>query len=113
MAAPLRSVLVVGTGLMGTSLALALKRRGLVGHVAGCEPHDDSRAQAKERAVFAAIESDLTRALAAKPLAELIVLAAPPRAVREMLAEVAQGAPAGSLVLDLASTKHAIVEAAG
>lgn len=110
MPALARSALVVGTGLMGTSFALALKRRGLVGLVAGCEPHAEARAQAEDRGAFQFIEADLEKAL--RSTGEIVILAAPPRAVREMLPTVAAHGAAGRLVIDLASTKHAIVEAA-
>ena len=110
MPALFRSALVVGTGLMGTSFALALKRRGLATLIAGCEPHDEARQAAEARGAFAFIEPDLVKAL--RSTGELVILAAPPRAVLEMLLDGrAQRSRAGRLVIDLASTKRAIVVA--
>lgn len=101
-----RSALVLGTGLIGTSFGLALKRRGLATLIAGYDPSREARAAATERGAFAYVEDDLERALGT---GELIVLAAPPRAVRDLLPVVARRAGVGRLVIDLASTKAAIV----
>src|SRR5437764_740805 len=104
-----RSALVLGTGLIGTSFGLALQKRGLATLIAGHDPSPEARAAAGERGAFAYIEPDLERALGT---GDLIVLAAPPRAVRELLPVVAARCQAGRLVIDLASTKVAIVELA-
>ncbi len=101
-----RNAVVLGTGLMGTSMALALSERRLAGSVAGYDPSPEARAMAAERkGAFAYIESSLEKVLGS---GELIVLAAPPRGVRELLPDVAKRAGAGRLVIDLASTKREI-----
>jgi prephenate dehydrogenase len=104
-----RNAVVLGTGLMGTSMALALHERKIAGLIGGYDPSPEARAMASQRGCFAYVESNLDRALAT---GELVVLAAPPVGVRELLPIVARRAPAGRLVIDLASTKRAICECA-
>jgi prephenate dehydrogenase len=104
-----RNALVLGTGLIGTSFALALVKHGVATLVGGYDPNPDAREAALRCGAFAFIEDDLERALGT---GELIVLAAPPRAVRELLPVVAARCHAGRLVIDLASTKRTIVELA-
>jgi prephenate dehydrogenase len=104
-----KNAVVLGTGLMGTSMALALVERRIVGLVGGYDPSPEARAMAEERRVFAYVESDLDRVLAT---GELVVLAAPPVAVRDLLPRIAARCGAGRLVLDLASTKRLIVRTA-
>jgi len=103
-----KNALVLGTGLMGTSMALALRERKITGLVAGYDPNPESRASAIERHAFAFVEASLEKALA---VGELVIVAAPPKAVRELLPEIAKRG-AGRLVIDLASTKKAIVAVA-
>jgi prephenate dehydrogenase len=103
-----KNALVLGTGLMGTSMALALTGRKIAGLVAGYDPSPESRADASARRAFAFVESNLEKALGT---GELVIVAAPPRAVRELLPQIARRA-AGRLVMDLASTKREIVEVA-
>lgn len=101
-----RNAIVLGTGLMGTSMALALTERKIAGLVGGYDPSPEARAMAGERkGAFAFIESSLEKVLAT---GELVILAAPPRAVRELLPIVAKRAGAGRLVIDLASTKREV-----
>ncbi|HZU99621.1 MAG TPA: prephenate dehydrogenase/arogenate dehydrogenase family protein [Planctomycetota bacterium] len=109
MAPLFKNALVLGTGLMGTSLALALRERKVAGLIAGYDPSPEARAMAGERDCFAYVEADLEKALAT---GELVVLAAPPRSVRELLPHVAAKGQAGRLVIDIASTKRLIVQAA-
>ncbi|MBI3724348.1 prephenate dehydrogenase/arogenate dehydrogenase family protein [bacterium] len=104
-----RSALVLGTGLLGTSFALALAKRGLASLIAGHDPDPRARAAAEARGAFSYIEPSLEKALAT---GELVVLAAPPRAVRDLLPRVAARGTAGRLVIDVASTKALIVLAA-
>ena len=94
-----RRAAVVGTGLIGGSIGLALKRRGW--HVSGVD-HDPARAQ---RAVaIGAIDM-----VGLDPNAEITFLATPVRAVAEA-ARAALAATQG-IVTDVGSVKGSIVEA--
>jgi prephenate dehydrogenase len=112
-----RRVAILGLGLMGGSLALAL--RGRAAEVLAADPDPATRALALERQVVDRI--------AAHPLeivgqADVIILAAPVRVILEhiqLLGDLARRTqrldkpkqPGSIIVLDLGSTKQAIFEA--
>lgn len=98
----MRSALVVGTGLIGTSIALALSRRGIEVHLS-----DADEAAARTAASLGAGEVGLPD----KPV-DLAILAVPPARVGAVLAE-AQAAGRARLYTDVASVKGPVVEAAG
>jgi prephenate dehydrogenase len=99
-------VAVVGMGLMGGSLALAL--RGHCAEVIGIDP--DPEALRLAAAVKAA--NHLTRYPAdGLPGADLIVLAAPVGAILRIIAELPQWHTGSPMVLDLGSTKTDITAA--
>lgn len=97
----LRSVLVVGTGLMGTSVALALRAHGVTVYL-----HDRDPATAEMAAAFGA------GAVAGPdtPTADLAVIGAPPGAVPAVVAEL-QTRGAARAYTDLASTKGGLQRA--
>jgi prephenate dehydrogenase len=105
-----RRIAILGLGLMGGSLALALR-----GHVAGLSAVDPDPATRT-----LAIENGIVDRIAADPgeildQADVIVLAAPVEAILEHIRFLGgwggHSRPDGIIVLDLGSTKQAIVEA--
>jgi prephenate dehydrogenase len=108
MAAPLGSLAVVGTGLIGASAGLAARRAG-VSRVTGWDPDPEALRVAAERgAVEAAV--DLESAVAE---AELVLVAAPVASVPSQVREALARAPEESTVTDVGSTKLPVCEAAG
>jgi prephenate dehydrogenase len=102
---PVRSLAVVGTGLIGASVALAARRAG-VQDVRGYDPDAEALAGAVERGAVDAAGS-LAEAVGD---AELAVVAAP---VAKLAASVAEVLEASSgTVTDVGSTKGAVVRAA-
>ncbi len=102
---PVRSLAVVGTGLIGASVALAARRAG-VEDVRGYDPDDEALAGAVERGAVEAAGS-LGEAVGD---VELVVVAAP---VARLAASVAEVLDASSgTVTDVGSTKGAVVRAA-
>jgi prephenate dehydrogenase len=95
---------IVGTGLMGSSLALSL--RGKVKTVHGVDA-DPVQAQSAV-SCFDDVTTDLERVVAQ---ADVLVLAAPIRAILELLARLPPMLKPGALVVDLGSTKQDIVRA--
>ncbi len=103
---PLREMRIgiVGLGLMGGSLALAL--RGRVAGLLAIERRANTRQMAlREGIVDAAVEA-LTPDT---PAVDLLVLATPVRAILDTLNRLPATRPGGCAVLDLGSTKRAIV----
>jgi prephenate dehydrogenase len=99
-------VAIVGLGLMGGSLAMAL--RGKCGVLLGIDPDPAVLDQARRIHLVDAVASDPADLL---PLADVIVLAAPVNAILGLLEALPSLHPGPALVLDLGSTKAAIVEA--
>lgn len=103
-------VAVLGLGLMGASLGLALRERGLAREVAGY----DAAADVSERAYArGAITARRGTAAEAVEDCDLVALAAPVMAMRGLLAEIGPLLAAGAVVTDLGSTKRAVVGWAG
>lgn len=90
----MRTALVIGTGLMGTSAALALSARGVAVHLTD---HDDSAART------AAALGAGTAGLPDEPV-DLVIVAVPPAHVAASLAH-AIGRGLGRAYLDVASVK--------
>jgi prephenate dehydrogenase len=99
-------VAVVGLGLMGGSLALAL--RGHCRSLLGCDPDPAALALARERGVVDILTHDPAEIL---PRADLVILAAPVRAILRLLADLPRLHPGRALVIDLGSTKQAVLQA--
>ena len=104
---PLRHLRVgiVGLGLMGGSLALAL--RGRVARLLAVEPRPDSRQTALREGIVDEAVEDLSDRL---PV-DLLVLATPARSILNTLGRLPALWPDGCMVIDLGSTKGAIVAA--
>ena len=108
MTTSLERLAIVGTGLIGASVALAARRAG-VASVTGWDPDPEALAVAAERD---AVEpsSDLASAIAG---AELVVVATPVGELPATVREALDGAPEGCTVTDVGSTKRPVCAAAG
>ena len=99
-------VTIVGLGLMGGSLAGAL--RGQCRMVTGVA----RRAESVDAALNAGlIDRGTTELAGGVAAADVVILATPVRIILRQLAEIGPLLPAGCLVMDLGSTKSAIVAA--
>lgn len=101
---PVRRLAIVGAGLMGGSLALAL--RPSLDYLALIDTNPQTRTAVTSLADL--VTGDFTGGTAT---AELVILAAPAQTIVRLLAELPAARPDGCLVLDLGSTKAAICRA--
>ena len=105
---PFKQVTIIGTGLIGGSLGLALKKRRLVGRIIGCD-----RAPVLERAhKRGAIDGGNTNPGDAVRGSDLVVLATPVLSILDLLGRLGPTLPPQTLVTDVGSTKAEIVEQA-
>lgn len=104
---PFKTVSVVGLGLIGGSIALAVREHWPAVRIAGV----DRKAVLAHAAGSGAIDRSADSAADVAD-ADLIILAAPVRQNLKLLAEVAQRLPATTIVTDVGSTKQTIVDAA-
>lgn len=106
----MKSVLIVGTGLIGASVGLALKANGFEGEVAGFDANADELAKALE---IKAIDRAVTRNEALKPeIADVFLLATPVLPILDWMQPLAAGLHEGQLVTDVGSTKLEIARMA-
>jgi prephenate dehydrogenase len=103
----MRTVAICGVGLIGGSFALALRRAGFDGRIAGVSSEKTLR-RAREQGV---IDEGLSLAEAVRA-ADLVYLAQPVSVIIGCMEQVAAHLKDGALVTDAGSTKAAIVEAA-
>lgn len=100
------NVAIIGLGLMGGSLALALK--GQCRSLTGIDPHPATLELARAKKVVDSAEAAPGKLL---DEADLIILAAPVPAILEWLGLLPEYVKHACVLLDIGSTKRAIVEA--
>lgn len=105
----IRRLAILGVGLIGGSLALALKRAGLVESVVGAGRGRDNLEQALKIGVIDVIAA--TPACAVQD-ADMIVLAVPVGAMPDVMRQIAAKVGAGAVLTDVGSTKQDVVAAA-
>jgi prephenate dehydrogenase len=98
-------VAIVGLGLMGGSLALAL--RGHCAALLGIETDQTALALARRQKIVDYAESDPAKLL---PQADLVILATPVSVILNLLDDLPRLMPNPCILLDLGSTKSLIVE---
>ncbi len=97
---------IVGLGLMGGSLAKALK--GQTQQLIGVDQHAGTRQMALAGRTFDFVTDNLASGL---ETADLVILATPVHTILEILAELPHLRPHGCLLMDLGSTKEEICAA--
>jgi len=102
-------IAVLGTGLIGGSFALALRKYATGIHISGWDRADVVREAQSRGAVDEVFFGELAPALRA---ADLIYIALPIAATLDLLPEVARRAPARALITDACSTKVRIAHSA-
>ena len=99
-------VTIVGLGLIGGSLGMAIRRKKLAREVVGVSRTSSTLRSAKRRG---AIDRGATSLRAAVHDAELVVLAAPVDRIALLGRAAARCMPPGSMLTDVGSTKQEIV----
>lgn len=103
-----RRLVVVGVGLIGGSVARALKAACAVGEVVGVGRCAATLARARSLGVIDRAETSMPPALAG---ADLVVVATPVGAMPAVFAELAAHWPEGAVVTDVGSVKGALIDA--
>jgi len=97
---------VIGVGLIGGSLARALRAAGRVDEIVGCGRGQANLEQAVELGVIDRYTHDITEAASS---ADLVFLALPLGAMRAAFAAMSDVLPAGALITDGGSAKGSVV----
>lgn len=101
------TVAIIGVGLIGGSIGLALRQRGLAERVIGVGRRQSSLRTARRIGAVTNTTVDLAKGVAD---AELVVVCSPVAKIVEHVRQSAEACPDGSLITDAGSTKQAIVE---
>ena len=104
----LSTVAIVGVGLIGGSIGLALKKRKLAAEVVGIGRRQTSLRIARRVGAVDATTTDLAKGVAR---AELIVICTPVDLIVDYARQAAEHCPEGTLITDAGSTKARIVAA--
>lgn len=110
-------VTVVGTGLLGASIGLGLRKAGFAGRVVGVGRRRETIDRAVKLGCFEAATTNLEAAVAdargtGQGQLNLIVLATPLGAFAELLEQLGKLDLAGAVVTDVGSTKQQVCDAA-
>jgi len=104
----IRQITIIGTGLIGGSLSLALKKHRFAGRVIGCD-----RAPVLERARNKAVIDDgQTNPADAVRGSQIIVLATPVSGIIDLIERLGPALPPKTLLTDVGSTKAEVLERA-
>jgi prephenate dehydrogenase len=105
----IQTLAIIGVGLIGGSLALALKEKGAVGKVIGTGRNEDNLKLAQSLGIVDSWTTALTDAVKD---ADVVLLAVPMGAYEGVLRTIAPVLKKGAIVTDAGSTKQHAIEAA-
>ncbi len=107
-----KRITIIGTGLIGTSVGLALRSSGCSGVIAGSDANAaEADAAARMGAVHEALHSE-EKTLASAKNSDVVVLAVPVFGILDWMPKLAAVMKPGQLVTDTGSTKLEITKAA-
>jgi prephenate dehydrogenase len=100
-------VAILGTGLIGTSIALALRERGNADvELIGYDRYMDVARKAERLGAFHRVAPTAPDAVRS---ADLVILAVPPLAIQKVMEEVASALGPETIVTDTGSTKAEVL----
>jgi prephenate dehydrogenase len=101
-------IAIIGTGLIGTSLGLALRQSQLKDiEVVGTDSEHQARAGAQKRDAFHRVENRLFNAVDG---ADIVILATPVMAMKELMQILGPELPEGCIVTDVGSSKRVVLD---
>ena len=103
-------VAIIGLGLQGGSIGLAVDEYLPGVHTTGYDHNPDTRKRAAERGL---VDQVYETAAEAVREADLVIFCVPPGAMGEAAREIADAVPADALISDVGSSKQAIAKALG
>lgn len=103
-----RRVALIGLGLIASSMAHAMREKGLAGEIVGHARSAETRATARE---IGLVDRVCDTAAEAVQGADLVVLAVPVGAMGAIAAEIAPHLAEGATITDVGSVKQAVIEA--
>ncbi|MFW5451605.1 MAG: prephenate dehydrogenase [Methylophagaceae bacterium] len=105
----IKRLAIIGVGLIGGSLSLALKKAGVVGDVVGFSRTDSVRDEALKLGVIDRAANSVADAV---KNADMVFLAVPMAAMESVLSELSEHVSSGAIITDGGSAKAQVVEVA-
>lgn len=106
--AVLAKIAIIGTGLIGTSLGMALRQSDLRNlEVVGTDYDGSARSGAQKRGAFHKVEGRVQPAIDG---ADVVVLATPVMAMRDLMETIGSYLPEDTVVTDVGSSKRVVVD---
>ena len=101
----IRQITIIGTGLIGGSVGLALKKCGFAGRIVGCD-REQVLEQALKKGIVDATQSDPVEAMRSS---QIVLLATPVGAIIELIGRLGPLLSADALLTDIGGTKAEIM----
>lgn len=105
----INKLVIIGVGLIGSSLSLALKQAGVVGQVVGCGRNQQSLQKGVELGVIDHFKADITEAVQS---ADIIVVAVPLGAMESVFRQISRTLADNTIITDVGSSKGSVIDAA-
>ena len=105
----IRRLCIIGVGLIGGSLARALRRAGLVGEIVGSGRRSEHLQQAVDLGVIDRFDTDAAKAVQG---ADMVVVCVPLGAMEQVFTTILPALAADAVVTDAGSAKASVVKAA-
>ncbi|MBI5886800.1 MAG: prephenate dehydrogenase/arogenate dehydrogenase family protein [Deltaproteobacteria bacterium] len=105
---PFNKVAIIGVGLIGGSIAMALRSKGLCGHITGIGRTIENLVTAKKLGVVDSFTQELEDGVKD---ADLVIVALPVKKTPEVIKRIGAYLKPGAIVTDVGSVKAAIIEA--
>lgn len=105
----IKHLCVIGTGLIGGSLALALKEAGACERITGCGRNEDNLKRAVELGVIDDYQLDPAQAVTG---CDVVVLAVPMGSMQEMMRQIKPALNDDTVITDVGSAKAQVLDAA-
>jgi len=100
----IQQITIIGTGLIGGSFALAIKKRGFTGRIVGC----DREAVLARAQAAGVIDEGVADPVQAARRSQVVLLATPVGAILDLIERIGPTLPEGTLLTDVGSTKSEI-----
>ena len=105
----IKHLCVIGVGLIGGSLSLALKKAGYVGRVTGLGRNVENLETAKKLGVIDDFETDYAKAVSH---ADMVFISVPIGSMGSVFAQIEPHLKKNAIVTDAGSAKHTVINAA-
>lgn len=106
----MKTITIIGTGLIGTSMGLAFRNQGLF--VVGIDKNDENLSKAKDLGAIDAASQSLNplMVIGAIKQSSAVILATPVDVILKILPEILDNIPNDGVVIDAGSTKSSICQ---